>query len=47
MPSKDDLPTEVYGVIQDGLLVGGCADEILHHVLLLAQIAVELEVLAG
>ena len=38
---------EIYWVVQNGLLVGRSSDEVLHHVLLLAEVAVELEVLTG
>ena len=44
---QHDLPVEVDRVVEDGFLVGGGPDEVLHHVLLLAQISVELEILAG
>ena len=44
---QHDLPVEVHWVVEDGFLVGGGPDEVLHHVLLLAQISVELEILAG
>ena len=41
------LIPEVCHVGQDGALVGGGADVILHHVLLLREVAVELEILRG
>ena len=44
---QDDLALEVDGVVEDGLLIRGRANVVLHHVLLLREQRVELEVLHG
>ena len=44
---QHNLSIEVSRVVKYSFLIGWGSDEVLHHVLLLAQISVELEVLAG
>lgn len=38
-----DLVLEVCVVLEDGPLIGSCPDVVLHHVLLLGEVAIELE----
>lgn len=37
------LVLEVSVVLEDGPLIGSCPDVVLHHVLLLGEVAIELE----